>query len=284
MSFDSTGKVSLEEIYTQPDPRAYFQTLRRLDYCIPQLAKPYFTELIQSYRAGQSNDAVVRVLDIGCSYGINAALLRCDATMDELYERYSDVPAVSCRADLLEHDRQLVQSRNRLPYARFFGLDVAEQALSYASRAGWLDGAIQADLERNEPGPAVQEQLGSMDLVFSTGCVGYVTDKTLRRVLRAQGTKRPWMAHFVLRMFPFEQTAALLNEFGYQTRRIGPAFKQRLFSSPQEQQQILQTLAAVDVDSTGLEDQGWLYAQLYLSLPQDTAAEPLIHRLTALGG
>jgi hypothetical protein len=40
MDFDVTGKVSIDRICIQPDPRAYFGTLRELDYCIPQLANP----------------------------------------------------------------------------------------------------------------------------------------------------------------------------------------------------------------------------------------------------
>jgi hypothetical protein len=33
MDYDDTGKVSFDHIYDQPDPRAYFSTLRRVDYC-----------------------------------------------------------------------------------------------------------------------------------------------------------------------------------------------------------------------------------------------------------
>jgi hypothetical protein len=47
--FHENGKVSLSHIYTSSDPRAYINTLRRLDYRIPQLAKPYFADLSRSY-------------------------------------------------------------------------------------------------------------------------------------------------------------------------------------------------------------------------------------------
>ncbi|MGH3470050.1 MAG: class I SAM-dependent methyltransferase, partial [Thermocrispum sp.] len=90
MELDATGKVSLEHIYTQPDPRPYFTALRELDYCITQLAKPYFADLIDDYRQTRGMP-VPQVLDVGCSYGINAALLRCDVSIDELYDRYTGV-------------------------------------------------------------------------------------------------------------------------------------------------------------------------------------------------
>ena len=90
MQLQDDGKAAFDDIYAQPDPRAYFGTLRKLDYRIPHLAKPHFERLIAQLRDGA---ATVSVLDIGCSYGINAALLRCDAGLDELYDRYCGVDA-----------------------------------------------------------------------------------------------------------------------------------------------------------------------------------------------
>ena len=87
MASDATGKVSFDHIYAQSDPRAYFSTLRKLHYCIPQLAKPYFLALSNQYRQAQQVRQLT-ILDVGCSYGINAALMKCEATMDELSERY----------------------------------------------------------------------------------------------------------------------------------------------------------------------------------------------------
>ncbi|WP_245689734.1 hypothetical protein [Streptomyces chattanoogensis] len=86
MRFDVTGKVSLAHLYDQPDPRAYFRVLQPLDYGVPQQAKPYFAKIITEYRESR-HVAAPKVLDIGCSYGINAALLKYGATMDELYAR-----------------------------------------------------------------------------------------------------------------------------------------------------------------------------------------------------
>lgn len=274
MSFDNTGKISLKEIYSQPDPRAYFSTLRELDYCIPQLAKPYFLKLFQAYRETHGRPPN-QVVDIGCSYGINAALLKCNATMDELYERYCKQLATCSRSQLVEHDRQLVQRRNHVPDTRFLGLDVAEAALTYATEAGLLDDAVTANLETGPMSAEVQNQLKGTDLVMSTGCIGYVTVKTLRRVLEASGERQPWMAHFVLRMFPFEPVDELLKEHGYETQLVKHLFKQRRFSSSQEQTQIFDTLASVGLDPTGVESDGWLYAQLYISRPRDSARHPI---------
>ncbi len=266
LRLDASGKVSLDHIYTAPDPRTYFQVLRPLGYRVPQLAKPYFEKLIKEYRETEQV-AVPRVLDIGCSYGINAALLKYDLTMDELYARY-DGTGPSSRAGLLARDQDLSRSRSPAHGLRFTGLDASAGALAYAHEAGFLDGTVNADLEANDPTPAQRDLLAGTDLVISTGCIGYVTERTLARVVRAQDGRLPWMAHFVLRMFPFEPVEAALDELGYRTVRVDEVFKQRRFAGPQEQRGVLDSLAAAGVDACGLEEDGWLYAQLYLSRPQ----------------
>jgi SAM-dependent methyltransferase len=267
---ETTGKISLDHIYTQPDPRAYFNTLRKLDYHIPQLAKPYFLKLIQEYRESQ-RIPTPQVLDIGCSYGINAALLKCDATMDELYERYSGSDARErSHSALLTHDQELVQSRRRLRHTRFVGLDTSHHALSYALGAGFLDAAVHADLEEGDPTERQREQLAGSDLVISTGCLGYVSHRTISRIVSAHGERKPWMAHFVLRMFPFDPVAESLAMAGYETVRLERVFRQRRFATPQEQTLVLETLSDAGVDPRGLETDGWFYAQLYLSRPRST--------------
>ncbi|MEU6083830.1 class I SAM-dependent methyltransferase [Streptomyces sp. NPDC047108] len=275
MRFDTTGKVSLDHIYTQPDPRAYFTTLRRLDYLIPQLAKPYFAKLIREYTATQAVPAPT-VLDIGCSYGINAALLKCDATMDELYERYGDEDAAGLtREALLDRDVTFVRSRTRPDGIRVVGLDASEEALSYALSAGLLDRAVHADLEHNDPTEEQRALFARTDLVFSTGCLGYVTEKTIARIVGAAGERKPWMAHFVLRMFPFDPITETLAASGYETAEVAGVFKQRRFASAEEQTLVLDTLSSAGVDPHGLESDGWLYARLFISRPRGATDHPV---------
>lgn len=267
MRVGTTGKISLDHIYTEPDPRAYFGTLRELDYNIPELAKPHFHRLIAEYREAH-RAPVPTVLDIGCSYGINAALVKYGATMADLYDRYGGRDAHRhTRATLLTRDRELIRSGDRVDDLRFLGLDASEQALSYALEAGFLDGAVHADLENGEPTEEQRAQLARTDLVISTGCLGYVTERTISRVIAACGGRRPWMAHFILRMFPFAPIAETLAAAGYRTVRRGGLFKQRRFATPEEQAQVLASLADAGVDPAGLETGGWFYAQLYISRP-----------------
>lgn len=265
---DTTGKISLDHIYAQPDPRSYFTTLRELGYTIPELAKPHFTGIIAEYRETHGV-RVPTVLDIGCSYGINAALVMYGATMRGLYDRYSGRDAHrQTRDTLLARDRELVRSGGHADRTRFLGLDASDNALSYALEAGFLDGAVHADLEADDPTREQRAQLAETDLVISTGCLGYVTERTIARVVEAHDGRPPWMAHFVLRMFPFDPIAEHLAEAGYETVRRDGLFRQRRFATAEEQSLVLDRLSAVGVDPRGLETDGWLYAQLYVSRPR----------------
>lgn len=276
MPVDTTGKASFDHIYTQPDPLAYFTTLRELDYCIPQVAKPHLSRFINEYRDALRVPAPT-VLDIGCSYGVNAALLRCDATMDEMYERYCDRdPGTRDRGSLLAGDRELVRTRDQRGKVRFLGLDVSRRALRYALDAGFLDATVHANLEEDDPTEPQRARLAEADLVISTGCLGYVTERTIARVVAAHDERRPWMAHFVLRMFPFDPIARCLAAAGYQTVRRDGVFRQRRFASQEEQSLVLDTLAAVGVDPSGLEAEGWLYAQMYVSRPRDAGRSTVV--------
>ncbi|MFT5538584.1 MAG: hypothetical protein ACI82H_000096 [Alphaproteobacteria bacterium] len=63
-------------IYDQDDPIAYFRELNKLGYVIPSPAKPVFQKLVSHLQT--ANDPTIRLLDIGCSYGVNPVLLKYD--------------------------------------------------------------------------------------------------------------------------------------------------------------------------------------------------------------
>jgi carnitine O-acetyltransferase len=269
--FDPAGKVSLEHIYTAADPRAYFGYLRDLEYRIPQLAKPHFVRLIDELR-GVRGGVGLTVVDVGCSYGVNGALLRCDLSMDALYAHYRDMPASASAAQVLARDVDLVATARRTVDGqrslRQVGLDVSAEALRYAVAAGFLDDGVLADLERDDPSPEQRDRLGRADLVISTGCLGYTSERTLARVVGSASAGPPWMAHTILRMYPYQPVVQCLDELGYSVEFVDGLLRQRRFASAEEQALVLDTLSELGVDPTGWERDGWLYAYLFIARPR----------------
>jgi len=271
------SKANMDYIYDQSDPRAYFHELKKLAYAIPDAAKPIFQKLITHLQHRQERP--VHVLDLGCSYGVNAALLKYDLSMHELYDHWSDGSLVQAAPeDIVEHDRRFIDNLGEQEDLLVTGLDPAESAITFAKDSGLLDEGLAVNLEVSPLSNTTTEILADVDLVTSTGCVGYMTEKNFERLLPAitQG-QSPWMGNFVLRMFPFDAIDEALAKWGYVTERLdGQTFVQRNFASASEQEQVLEQLRDGGIDPTGREVEGQLLAEFYLSRPiVDAAAVPI---------
>jgi len=273
-------KTDMDHIYNQRDPRAYFRELKKLGYAIPGTAKPVFQKLISHIRGRRGG--TVHILDLGCSYGVNAALLKHDLTMSELYEHWGqDTIASASPEQVVERDRRFFADLDQTQDIEVIGLDQAERAVAFAEEAGLIDEALAVNLETEVlPAPA-RDELAPVDLVASTGCVGYVTEKSFERLLPAVSRGRPaWLANFVLRMFPFDAIAMRLGERGYATEKLeGHTFVQRRFASTEEQEQVIEQLVGLGIDPAGKEAEGELHAEFYLSRPAREAAALPIERL-----
>jgi len=266
--YDEVGKIDLTNIYDRPDPRLYYSTLRQLDYIIPETAKPVFQQVIEAYRQVR-HKGTVRIVDVGCSYGINAAILKGDLEMEQLYELYAPETS-SKRSQLLVRDQTIVEGILKDTELEVVGLDASANAIKYAVEANLLDDGVAADLEIGRPSPEVAAVLDEADMVISTGCIGYVGESTFKGILEVNAPRKPWMVHFVLRMFPFDEIEEALSAFGYVTEKVeDQTFLQRRFASEEEQGHVLERLSALGIDAQGLESEGWYHAEAFISRPAE---------------
>jgi len=275
------SKVNLDHIYNRPDPRVYFRELRKLDYAIPGQAKPLFETLISHLQEGTQDP--IHVLDLGCSYGVNAALLKHDLTMRDLYEHWVDARLADVDpGEVVERDRRFFSDAGEREI-EVTGLDQAANAVAFAEEAGLLDTGIAANLEVEPLPEAASEELASVDLITSTGCVGYVTERSFERLLPVVTRGRaPWMANFVLRLFPFGPIEKTLAKWGYVTEKLeGRAYAQRRFANPEEREGVLRGLHERGIDPIGREEDGRLYAEFFLSRPAAEAERMPLAELLA---
>lgn len=274
-AMDDTGKFVFDDYYDRPDPQAYYRTLGQVDYCIPGEAQPLFRKTIDALR--QSRDlARVKAVDIGCSYGVNAALARCELELDDLYDHYHD-PAIDAlsRDELLARDISFYEENCVNADIDVIGVDPAANAIRYAVDAGTLAGGITTNLEDDPATPSDEQLLQGIDLVMSTGAIGYASEKTVRQLLDADEERRPWLANFVLRMFPYDRHEALLDERGYVTEKLDQTFVQRRFANDEERANVLGNLEELGIDPDGKESDGWYHAEFFLSRPAEEARTPI---------
>lgn len=271
------GKTRFDEVYDNPDPRSYFQTLGELEYQIPHHAQQVFRSLLDTRGASGGLEAG-GVVDLCCSYGINAALLNHDLTLQDLYDRYASPElAVLSTAELAAADRAFFRQRRRQSdVVGAVGIDAAANAVSYALGAGVLDAAISENLETTAPSPALRAAVGEVTLITVTGGVGYIGATTFQRLLDCMSAP-VWVAALVLRTVPYQPIADTLARFGLVTEKLRTqTFPQRRFSDAEEQRSALEALAHVGVNPAGKEAAGLYHADLYLSRPApDIAKLPL---------
>ncbi len=271
----NASKANFDDIYLQDDPRGYFSVLGALDYIIPDVAAPIIRQILAARK--RRYDTAPTVLDIGCSYGINAAVHRYPLSFRRLRRRYvnADMAALSAD-DLARLDRNYYAGWPETGIARFIGLDVSAPAVRYGVSVGLLEEGIVANLESSTPAPRDIERIRRADVILSTGCVGYVTERTFRAVLGSMA-RAPWVVSFVLRMFPYDAIAEESARHGLVTERLaGATFVQRRFRDVQEFTQCLGNLENLGIETAGLESEGRFQAELFVSRPrEDVQAAPL---------
>lgn len=261
------SKADFDDIYNQPDPRSYYRTLGELDYEIPAHGAAVFDLLLDEMggRAGKT------ILDVCCGYSPNAALLNHGIELADLYEHYGNLEGAAAD-DIAEIDQRWFAERSRPDPVSVIGLDVAGNAVRYATRVGLLDQGVVADLETGQPDEQATQALAAADLVAVTGGVGYVGEKTFRAVVEARSDDPPWVAALCLRWVDYAPIAEALDEVGLVTERIeGYCVPQRRFAHEQERQAALAGLHERGLDPAPELRLDAHCAELYVSRPPAAA-------------
>ncbi len=254
--------------YHQPWPHAYFAAHLALDYMICERAKPVFEEVIARLRRRRPRSHF-KIVDIGASYGLNAALLRSTLTLDDLYAAYT-LPDGALAAQRMEEHETFFSRQDLRDDIEVIGLDPSRQALCYARNVGLIRTSVSTDLETEELSDADRDALHDADLIISTGCVGYATARTFRRVYEAAAGSQPWVASFAMHPFAYDEIAATLEEFGLTTiERPDLRQRQRRFSTQHERASILAIMRELGMDDRLERATGHIYAAFHLSTPPD---------------
>jgi len=280
-----TSKADFTGAYNAADPRDYYSSLGDLDYQIPTHGAPVFRRLADAL---SEHGSAPTVLDVCCSYGINAALLNHDITFDEIRDHYAHPRTAGLSSDeLVAADRALFAQRRRSDALEVIGLDVSRAAVDYAVHAGLLDHGLVVDLEADHPAgdlDAVNELLAQVDLVTVTGGVGYVQRRTFERIVAASLDEPPWIAALTLRWVDFDPIARSLERYGLVTERLdGYLVRQRRFADDEERAFVFESLDAHGVAPTSIEHEGWHCAELFVARPDAAPLEPISSLLDAAG-
>ncbi|MER9651036.1 hypothetical protein [Mesorhizobium sp. M0199] len=258
--------------YNQRWPHAYFRAHLALDYVISDRAKPVFERIFAEYRRVR-NKTRLKIIDVGCSYGINAALLRTDLDLDDLYAAYLKSGGSLSRRREIEH-LAFFRDRGLRDDIQFVGVDPSFRAVRYAQSLGLLEAGITTDLETRDLSVKDRYVLMDSDILISTGCVGYATERTFARVYDASAASRPWVVAFAMHPFSYDDIAAALEGFGLETNLVDQfRQRQRRFSTLAERRAILKVMSKLGMEDRLERTTGYIYASCYISAPPGEAAK-----------
>lgn len=252
--------------------------MSRLGYQIAEQARPYCVaaaEVLSEENPGWP----IRMLDVGCSYGIGSAFVKYGCTFEELASFFSSrAPEeyAACNAAM----RMWLNVVSPKIEMGVVGLDVAGSAVQFAVDSGLLDCGIVRDLETEELSQDEIAWISGCNLLICTGAIGYIGKNTFDRILPHLGTSRtdttgPAAIMTVLRMFDIDDAESAFNQAGMEVRKVpGVRLPQRGFADDAEMQGVLSVLADKGIDTDGWESHGVYYADLYVA-----ASPVLIGRL-----
>lgn len=277
-------KASFEDVYHSPTPHAYLEEMDRLNYEIGEQASPYFEATARLMLEQLGPRAPVKMLDLGCSYGVGAALLNHSISFRELARFFAEHESRDYH-DCIEATRGLLEATGSPDAVPCLGLDRSEEALRFAEDTGLLDGTIARNLEEDQSLPPDEvRMIRECNLLTSTGAIGYVGDRTLSVLLRHLGKSNkqphgPYSIVTILRMFDSAPIAASFERFGFHCAAVPDVrLRQRQFETEEEQACTLKLLAKRGLDTHGWESEGFLYADLFAAAPARDMA-PLVNCL-----
>ncbi|WP_405458834.1 hypothetical protein OG786_17080 [Streptomyces sp. NBC_00101] len=259
-----------DDAYNQPDPRAYFRDLGPWGYQTPHHAQSVFRRLLTALRTGSPEAPAPTVLDICCSYGINAALLNHHLTLSDLYTHYTSERATASSTDeLIAWDKEFYASHRRPDAVPVLGLDAAPRAIAYARAVGLLDDGFAENLETGAPSPALLRAARDVRLITVTGGASFLSGHTFTPLLAA--AEEPlWVAAFVLRTGGYGPIAGALATHGLTTEKhTAQTYPQRRFTGEQEQRYAIAATLAAGEDPEGKESEGSFHTALYVSRPAE---------------
>jgi carnitine O-acetyltransferase len=285
---ENDAKADFDDVYTASTPHRYIEAMANTGYEIGEQARPYCVATAEHLRDSNGHAFPVQMLDLGCSYGMGSAFVKFGCSFDEMVAFFSTrVPQEYKAAS--EAVRMWLNVTPPACDIRCVGLDSSEPAIRFGLDAGLLDGGIARNYELDGVLPTAADRawFRSCNLLISTGAIGYVTERTLNAVLQDFGKDHPGefgpcAVFTVLRMFDAEPVKEVFERHGFAMQAVRDArLPQRKFADSGERKEVLSLLLDRGFDTGRWEEQGKLFADLYVAARPDRVSK-LAGLLTAV--
>lgn len=264
---DISKKEDWSDVYVQPTPASYLQTVFQQEYGVPDYALQYLRPLLKMLYAQRQRP--ITIIDIGASYGIISTLLLHDLTMEQLIEFFVYNEQIKQRT-WEEIERFYRHQESRHPEYKFYLTDNSQPAMDFSERVHLCEKTYCFDM-RHEPLPeGFKRIVETTDLFVATGSLGYIGESLFEQIFSiiSRKTGSPLFAFVVYRAFYSPELENLFQDYNYTLLKSRVPFKKgRKFASVLEQQNTITSLHKKNIDTVGLEDEGFYACEFYLGVP-----------------
>ena len=262
------AKASFDAAYTAQTPHQYLHNMTAVDYRMADFMDPYLSVVVD---ASMTSQEPVKVLDIGCSYGMSGALLKTDCAYRDLAEFYAHEASAEYGRCVVESQRWLDLHSMRED-VEVVGFDSSEEAVRFAAASHMIDEGIALNLEEEQSELTADQAhlIQECDVLLSTGAIGYVTDKTVNPILdefgnSARGALGPVAVMSVLELFDPAPIAEAFTKHGYRFGQLPVRMPQRRFVDEEEREGVIETLRQRGVQADALESEHQMFAGLCIA-------------------
>ena len=267
-------------VYDLDDPSPYYATLRPTGYRMPVALAGALEAIHGPLCAARGAGDMLRVLDFACGYGVIGALLRHDVSMAEIYARYGErqwQPEDGRR--YWEADAAFFAAR-RADRAAFEigGIDIAGNALDYASALEFVDRAFHENLVDDAPSDELTRFLRGVDLVVESGALGVMLPVAFARVLDCRSDEAPpWFLYSPRPDVNWTALHELWAERGYRTESVcSKPVRYRKPMDAQERAEMLRRSRGFGKAEDAIMRDGYFLVDMTLARPEADAGNPPI--------
>ena len=263
-------KTSFHAAYAAPTPHRYLHNMTAVDYRMADYMNPFLTAVVDA-SVSPPQQRPVRILDLGCSYGVSGALLKTGCAYQELAKFFRYETSSEYSSCVTESKRWL-ESRVAREDVEVVGFDSSAEAIRFATASRMIDKGITRNLEENESELTEDERslIRQCDVLLSTGVIGYVTEKTVNPILDEFGhdVRGPLGAvaiMSVLELFDPKPIAESFAEHGYRFGQLQIRMPQRRFADEKEREGMLEALRDRGKPTAVQDSEDQMFANLYVA-------------------
>lgn len=260
--------TNYDEVYDLPDVRGWYRAMDQDGFESAQHASDVFRAILAELKRTRGLSSAV-VTDFASGYGIATTLMRHSATLEDVLSRYRLPAFADTRpADVIEADRVWLAGLKDENQDRYAGVDVAGNALAYGQAVGIFDAIFPENLQQSAPSAALTAWLAECDLVVECGSVAHMMPGAMENLMRATQQRGAWIVITPIRGNDRAEALELMADYGRTVELLDiPPFRHRPFVSEAERATGITNARARGHDTSGFEDRGHLYAQVYLARP-----------------